>query len=259
MKHHTLLICPDTHFSYPGAKEGGIDEKALSCFLQAIPIIKPDCFVHIGDVGEWETVSHWRWKRRSRPPIEYVLPELEREIVAINEGMDRIDAELDKVACKTRHLITGNHENWLTDFTTEFPYLEKDYNLTTSLRLKQRGWGLLPYGEYLKVGDLNFIHGGHYTGVNHTRATVIGTGANVAYGHTHDQQVAKVQRLGGLYGAWSVACLCKLQKPFLRGKPSNWSHGFAVVHFEKNGNFHFEQVEIYDGVCWVYGQRVEAK
>lgn len=203
-------------------------------------------------------MSHWRWKRRKRPPIEYILPDLEKEAASVNAGMDEIDAALDNVGTAKRHVVLGNHDQWVNHFIEEHPYL-KDYEPHKLLKFRERGWTWTPHGDYYKVGDLNFTHGGHYTGVNHTRGTALGTGANVMYGHFHDQQVTKVQRLGGLYGAWSIGCLCKLKKPFLGGKPSNWNHGFAIVHFEKNGNFLVEQVEIFEGKCWVYGQRVEAK
>ena len=39
------VVCPDKHFPLA-------DPKAISCFLQAIAIIKPDFYVDIGDVGE---------------------------------------------------------------------------------------------------------------------------------------------------------------------------------------------------------------
>lgn len=259
MKPQTVLVCPDSHFGYSGAKEGGADPQALSCVVQAIGIVKPDTFIHIGDVGEWETVSHWRWKRRKRPPLEYILPDLVKEAEAVNAGLDILDAALDEVGTAKRHIMLGNHEEWLNHFLEEHPYLRKQYRPEILMRLRQRGYTWSPYGDYYRIGDLNFAHGGHYGGVNHTRALVLGVGANCMVGHWHDQQVTKVQRLGGLYGAWSIGTICKLKKPFMEGKPTNWAHGFAIVHFEANGNFHVEQVEIYSGRCWVYGQRVEAK
>jgi hypothetical protein len=259
MKQQTVLVCPDTHFGYTGALEGGVDPRSWSCFLQAIAIVRPQTFLHIGDVGEWETVSHWRWRRRKRPPVEYIIPDLIKEATSINAHLDILDEALDKVDTKKKHMLFGNHEGWLNNFIEEHPYLAKEYNPSTLMRLKERGYTHSKCGEYYRIGDLNFAHGEHYGGVNHTRALVLGVGANCMVGHWHDQQVTKIQRLGGLFGAWSIGTLCKLNKPFMGGKPCNWAGGFAIIHFESNGNFNVEQVEIHNGICWVYGHKVTSK
>ena len=53
------IVTPDKHFPLA-------DNKAISCVTQAIEIVKPDIYVDIGDVGEWEGASHWQWKKKKR-------------------------------------------------------------------------------------------------------------------------------------------------------------------------------------------------
>jgi hypothetical protein len=72
-------------------------------------------------------------------------------------------------------------------------------------------------------------------------------------------QFAHVKHLGGNHGAWCIGSLCKLDKPFLNHKPTDWSHAIAIVHFESDGTFHVEVVDIYAGVGYVYGKRLSAK
>ena len=55
------IVFPDIHFPLH-------DEKALSCALQAVGIVKPDIYINIGDVGEWHAFSAWRFKRKKAPP-----------------------------------------------------------------------------------------------------------------------------------------------------------------------------------------------
>ena len=52
---------------------------------------------------------------------------------------------------------------------------------------------------------------------------------------------------------------CLLQKKFLNHRPTSWSHALSIVHFESDGNYHVEMVDIFDGVCYVYGKKVVAK
>ena len=60
------IVIPDQHFPIH-------DESAVKVVLKAIEFVKPDIFINLGDVGEWESVSAWAYKRRKRPPIEYQL------------------------------------------------------------------------------------------------------------------------------------------------------------------------------------------
>jgi len=251
-----MFVIPDTHYTSPKYDEGGIDARAESCILQAIEVVKPNIGIHIGDAGEWNSVSHWRWSRQRRPPLQYVLDELQEEAEYVNAGMDRIDTAFDHAGTTERELIMGNHELWVDNLIEENHHLRKDWAPENLLGLRKRGWKRHKYGKYVPFGKLSLYHGGHYTGVNHTRSHTQNLSASVMYGHTHDAQKAMIQKLGGWHGAWSIGCACTMNKPFLRGRPTNWSHNFAVVHLEKNGLFHVEVPDIVDGKCYVYGKKI---
>ena len=74
------IVIPDQHFPIH-------DESAVKVVLKAIDFVKPDIFINLGDVGEWESVSGHRYKRRKRPPLEYQLPEIDKEIKAVNRKL----------------------------------------------------------------------------------------------------------------------------------------------------------------------------
>ena len=61
------IIIPDQHYPLE-------DKAAVNCVIKAIEMIKPDIFVNLGDVGEWESVSAWRYKDKKLPPLEFQLP-----------------------------------------------------------------------------------------------------------------------------------------------------------------------------------------
>ena len=85
-----VIVTPDKHFPLH-------DQPAINCVLRAIEIVKPNYFIHLGDVIEGESVSHWKYKRRKRPPIEFILPEIDEEIKEGNKGLDRIDKVLKSI------------------------------------------------------------------------------------------------------------------------------------------------------------------
>ena len=138
------IITPDKHFPLH-------DQPAINAVCKAIKIIKPDFYIDLGDVGEFESVSHWQWKRKRRPPLEYQLPKVYEDLGKINEGMDYIDRALDKAGVKERHFCEGNHEMWLNSFSEENPYLQ-GLRVKDALLLEQRGYEYHPNGEYVKIG-----------------------------------------------------------------------------------------------------------
>ena len=159
----TGIIFGDMHFPLH-------DEKAFSCALKVIEKVKPDVFINLGDFAEGEYVSHWRWQRRRRPPLEYQLPLIDKEADEVNYHMDRIDKALDKVGCKKKYLAMGNHDAWYNQFVEENPFLEQ-YKPENLFKIEERGYDWFPYGELFKVEDskLYAYHGGHYVSVNHAR------------------------------------------------------------------------------------------
>ena len=231
MKVKRYIVTPDKHF--PMA-----DMKAINVVCKAIEIIKPDGYIDLGDTGEWESVSHWQWKKKKRPPLEYQLPYVDEEIAQVNKGMDIIDESLDKANVKDRHFIEGNHEDWLNRFVEENPYLATDF----------------------LVGKLNFYHGHHYAGIQHTRNHLLRMGGNVMYGHHHDIQQSSVTHIDGVKSAWSIGCLKDMSaeaNQWLGNRHHNWQHAFAIVDFYHNGFFTVHLVQIVDGKTSLWGELIK--
>ena len=111
-----VFVTPDKHFPLH-------DKKAINVVKKAIEIVKPDVYVDLGDVGEWHGCSHWQWKKKKRPPLEYQLPFIDKDIKDVNKGMDMIDESLDKANCTEKYMIEGNHDDWMNRFVDENPYL----------------------------------------------------------------------------------------------------------------------------------------
>jgi len=245
------IVTPDKHFPYH-------DTKAISVVCKAIEKIKPDIYVDLGDSGEWESVSHWQWRKKRRPPLEYQLPHVDKEIEQVNAGMDLIDASLDKAGTKERHITEGNHDDWLNRFVDENPYL-KGYLFKDAVRLKQRGYTFHPIGTMLKIGHLYFYHGHHFAGINHTRNHLLRLGCNVMYGHHHDIQQSSMTHMDGQKSAWSIGCLKDMrdeQNTWLGGRPINWSHAFAIVDFFTKGHFTVHVIQIIDGRTSLWGELI---
>ncbi len=268
----TWIVSPDKHAAPEGDHEGGVDPWAMSCLYQAAELIKPTGEIDLGDVGEWSSVSPWKYKRRKRPGMKRTLDALAADVAAVNSVLDEKDKAFASATKKV--MIQGNHELWVDNMLEEWqddlnefgqqwegivaaPVPGRVLTLPEMLQLPQRKTAYVPYGDYVRLGSLFLYHGGHFGGQYHAAAHLRGLSASVMYGHHHDYQVAKTGLLGkGLHAAWCIGMLCKPRKPFMRGRPVNWSHNFAVVHVEKDGTFHVEVIEIFEGKCYVQGKKI---
>jgi len=237
-----VIVSPDKHFPLH-------DSKAVEVLCKVIEQVKPDKYVDIGDIGEWSSVSHWQWQKRKRPPLEYQLPYVDKEIIEVNKCIDRIDESLDKVNCKEKYQIEGNHDDWLNKFVIENPYLSK-YKFKTAVKLEERGYKYYPFGKYLRLGKLWIYHGHHFSGIQHTRNHLLRLGCNIMYGHHHDLQQTSVTHMDGCKSAWSIGCLkdmSSVANNFLCNRKTNWSHALAIVDFFGNGYFTVHILQIING------------
>lgn len=246
------IIIPDIHFPLQ-------DDAAIECVIKAISIVKPQIFVCLGDVGEWKSVSPFKYKRRKRPPLEYVIEDLESDQKHVNAGLDIFDKALKKVKCEKKYMIEGNHDNWLNYFVDEFPYLKR-YRFKNAVNLEERGYKYYPYGKLLRIGKAYFYHGGHYTTMYHTKQHAEKLGKNIIYGHTHDVQRHGVTHVDGAHHAWSMGCLKDMSSEanmWLKGRQTNWFHAFGIMDFFENGDFRLDVVDITRGKTFVWGKEID--
>ncbi len=247
-----VVIFPDTHFP-------NHDKKAFACALNVLKEVEPSAFLLLGDTIDGESVSHWQWSKKKRPPIEYQLPAIDKEIAHGNKGLDEIDEVLQLVQCKKKIFAQGNHEIWFDNFVEENPYLTQ-YLSRTAFKFDERGYEWHKYGEVFKVlgSKLYAYHGGHYMGVSHARTHALQLGCNVIYGHTHDCQKATIQHISGSHMAHSMGCLTDMTKSYLKGRPTNWSHNVGVCDIMSNGNFNLVVLTINDGYTTYNGKIIGA-
>ena len=243
------VVTPDKHFPYA-------DMPSIKVLCKAIEIIKPDIYVDLGDTGEWEAFSHWKWKRKKKPPLEYMIRDLDKDVLDVNKGMDIIDEALDKAGTKEMHFCEGNHENWMNMFVDEHPYLP-EYKSHKALKLDERGYKFHPMGKHLKIGKLYFYHGHQYGGQYHTANHLRKLGVNVMYGHWHDLQHMTATHMDGVKAAWSIGCLKDMsskKNQWLEHRRINWAHAFAVVDYYGRGFFTVNVIQIINGKCSLWGE-----
>jgi predicted phosphodiesterase len=251
MRKTAIFMC-DTHVPLHS-------QPAMNVLYKAIKLVKPDMVIHGGDTGEWDAVSSWKYMKKKRPPLEYIIADLKKDALVVNVELDKLDRACEVAGVKEKIMLEGNHEKWLDNFVEEHDYLP-GYTPQKIMKLEKRGWDYLPYGEYLTIGELNFYHGGHCAGLHHARQHLINLGVNIVYGHNHSVQRASIAGLHGVRAAFCMGCLKSCQgenNKWLKGRKMNWSQAFGIVYWNPDGTFRVETVDITSGITHVWGKKID--
>ena len=247
-----IIVTPDKHFPLH-------DQPSINVLKKTIEIVKPDAYVDLGDVGEWEAFSAWKYKRKKAPPLEYLIEDFDRDIKDVNAGMDQIDESLDKVNCGEKYITEGNHDNWLNMAVEKYPYIHQ-YKFKKAVKLKERGYKYYPFGKHLKLGKLYLYHGHQYGGQYHTSNHLRKLGCNVMYGHWHDLQQMSATHMDGPKSAWSIGCLKNMEaeaNDWLDHRRINWAHAFAIVDFFRGGLFTVHIIQVINGKTSLWGELID--
>ena len=247
-----VVVTPDKHFPLH-------DQKAINVLKKTIEIVKPDAYVDLGDVGEWNAFSAWKFKRRKAPPLEYLIEDFEQDVKDVNRGMDMVDESLDKANCNEKYITEGNHDNWLNMAVEKYPYIPQ-YKFKNAVNLADRGYTYYPMGKFLKLGKLFFYHGHQFGGQYHAANHLRKKGCNVMYGHWHDLQQHSVTHHDGAKSAWSIGCLKDMSpkaNDWLQYRDVNWAHAFAIVDFFEKGLFTVHIIQIINVKTCLWGEVIK--
>tara|TARA_Y100001938_G_C8056338_1_gene414575 strand:- start:167 stop:952 length:786 start_codon:yes stop_codon:yes gene_type:complete len=246
------IVTPDKHFPLH-------DSKAINVLCKTIEIVKPDIYIDLGDIGEWEAFSHWKYKHKKAPPLEFLTEEFDKDVKDVNDCMDIVDESLDKANCSKKYITEGNHDNWLNMAVGKYPYIPQ-YKFPNAVNLKERGYTYYPMGKHLKIGKLYFYHGHQYGGQYHTSNHLRKLGCNIMYGHWHDLQQISATHMDGAKSAWSIGCLKDMsaaKNEWLGNRRINWAHAFAIVDFFQNGLFTVHIIQIINGKTSLWGELID--
>lgn len=197
-------------------------------------------FVFGGDQFDNANISpHTRTKPLLRTRAGY----LEDERGFIHDILEPLEKCLGK---RDRVWIEGNHDNWETQFVEEHPEFQGLIDRVRSLRLRERGWKVVPLGHAHKLGKLNIVHGeiltaGAMPGIYPAKKAVELYAGNVLAGHTHAPQsftrVSPVESRDNKWCGWIAPALCNLNPIYLRNRPTAWLNGFTIIELRQDGYF----------------------
>lgn len=235
------------------------DKPTWNAILDYLSKNKVDGFIFGGDENDNEEISHHNENR----PIYHVVGSYKKNTEDFEkEILTPLERRLPKAAKKV--IITGNHTRFEQDFIEKHPQLQGILERFETLKLRQRGWQIIPLGHSYKLGKLNVIHGevlsgyGAQAGQYPSRKAVELYGGNVLAGHTHNPQtftkISPVEHTQKHQG--HIAPIAGNTNPsYLRSRPTAWLNGFVIIDVFPDGQFNLYPVIIHKG-RFSYGGKV---
>lgn len=219
------------------------DKTSLNLALERSKQKKIDFLYLNGDILDFYAISHFN----RNPERKFVKPEIDKAVNILKD----IRKAFPKIKIFYK---VGNHEDRLSNFIwTKSPELTglSCLNLESLLCFDELKIIKIESGQVAKMGKLYVFHGhelgkGNGMQINTARNLRLKAGTNALQGHWHRNN-NDVSRNAGqkIQSGYTTGCLCELNPAYA---PFNqWTHGFAEIEIDKNGNYILDNRIIIDG------------
>ena len=226
--------------------------------LQLIKDIQPTHLINGGDALH---LSYLRAIANAKGRVSLSIEEwnkiqsaLKEDYRSYNVILDGRDAAVPENCEKT--LLIGNHDYYLEILSKKCPDIEI-FDYKKHLRLKERGYRVVPLNKEHTIGKLYFVHGIYFLD-HHAKKTASVYHRNIRYGHKHDvQEYTTTTPLGqwDAYNAKSCGCNCDTNPDYIRAKPNAWTHAVYLAYVWPDGSFSDYVIKSVSGK-FVYGNRI---
>lgn len=163
----------------------------------------------------------------------------------LQRDLDTFDSEVlqlieKAVGRKTERIwVMGNHEDWLEQWLDENPEFEGVVSFEKALRLAERGWKIVPQGEFYRIGKAYILHGDQIgSGQYVAKKLVESYCATAVMGHVHTaSMMTKVSQVKAedKWIGYTLPTLGTLAPKYAKGAPNAFLNGFGIVELWPNG------------------------
>ena len=128
----------------------------------------------------------------------------------------------------------------------------EEFEFENIIKARANGIDIIASNRYMKLNDLNGLHGHEYIGgisapVNVARGLYLRGKVSAFQGHNHStSEHSETDMNGKITTTWSIGCLSELHPAYM---PLNkWNHGCAMVELDENGkDYQFHNKRIFNG------------
>ena len=242
-----VLVIGDTHDS-PDIP----NKERFGWFAKHIRKIKPDIVVQIGDFVTLNSCTHYIKDDTYTARIE--KPIFMKDMESMDSAMEEFDYHLKKLNIK-KYLTLGNHEKRMfrkeDSNPTFYGMCQKEFFGIC----KEYDWDVIPYGQYLMLGGVGFIHapinpmGKEYGGEASERQIANKSKIDIVFGHSN--RLAKISPFKNDYTRIvNVGCALPMNhiESYAKHSLTGWTYQICELkiwdnHIQEVNNISLETLE----------------
>lgn len=149
MRRYTHIVIPDTQLSPTHSTS------FMWSLGRYVGHRKPDVIVHLGDLGDFPSLSSWDKGKKAFEGRRY-----KADVAAINDGVDKFERGMRKEAGPKyrprKVLVCGNHENRIERAVEEDAKLEGVISFEKDIYLPN--WEVYPFLEVVEIHGISYSH-----------------------------------------------------------------------------------------------------
>lgn len=202
--------------------------------------LKPDFVV---DLGDWLDMAYIASFNKER--LDTISG------MTFKDDYDLGKRELDfwQSVTPKLYMIQGNHDERTERLIDAVPAFKGliDYHIVFDFEGRGIEYRRI-LDEPLRIGKLTFIHG-WYTNKYHAAKHLDVYSGNICYGHCHRfMTISKnLAHHNEEIQAWCIGGLCDKAPDYMKGRPTGWQNGFAIMYLQDNGDFNLYPINIING------------
>lgn len=214
------ILLPDIHFPY-------YQKAAWKAVLTFISQNRPDGVIFTGDQIDNQNISHHTVDKpglRERGGYQKDIDGFIRDI------LDPLEKLLSRNCL--RIWINGNHERMVEDLLEKSPELEGAIGIAENLKLKERGYQVIPVGGHYTLNGILILHGDSIGSALHVAKKLVDETCRTSImGHIHRfSAFTKVGvELADKWAAFTLPCLSTLAPAYARGRLNAYLNGFGII------------------------------
>ncbi len=202
--------------------------------------MQPDAVIHIGDLGDFDSVTRWIEKGSQKSKTQSSIDE---DIEAVAMGFRDMHAHYHPDNTPVLHVTLGNHDHRLWIYEDLNPQTWGTYTAKFTTMLEHYGWSHSPYGQYYTLYGVNFVHapkhegGGAISGKTAGQRIAAESTRCIVSGHTHKLSVHTATKLGQNQRIMAVNVGCAMPwgkvKDYAKLSACGWWWGVVMLTIHK--------------------------
>ena len=198
------------------------DQICLNLQQSFVKKYNPDVYVNLGDTLNNKSINHH---------------EMQNGIFIQKDFMSEYNSFCSLIKqtsnwANQKHIIFGNHQRFMNDFTNKFPQLKSLFNQLYESPLNQYGFIQHPLKSILEIDGVKFLHGDlRIFGNSGTFLQKLSKtfGKDTIVGHLHVNEIRRGSYIVGLSG--------KYNQQYNDVNGSRWQQGFGFTNIYKGVSF----------------------